>query len=160
MLAYALDEAACGTTRAIDVIVHSDGSVSVADDGRGTDTRQDDRGVWRVKPVMATADLRFFDVPGAPVLTDGLPRAGMSVVTALSEWLVHTNVRDDTAWSARYEWGLPAGPPEPVEAGRTTGTTVRFMPDTGLLGGPLDVVALGAAIAAVGSPAAIHLAGA
>src|SRR5690606_27939156 len=44
------------------------------------------------KPVMATKDLRFFDTP-SEILPDGFPRRGMSVVAALSDWLVHTNRR-------------------------------------------------------------------
>lgn len=135
VLAYALDEAAEGTTRSIDVVSHEDGSVSVVDDGRGTDARQDVDGTWVVKPVMATRDLRFFDVPGAPLLPDGLPRSGMSVVTTLSSWLVHTSVRAGRAWSARYERGVPDGRPTAVAVGGRSGTTVRFRPDPDVFGG-------------------------
>ena len=58
---------------------------AVADNGRGTDTRYDERGEPVRKPVMATKDLRFFDTAGAELLPDGHPRRGMSVVAALSE---------------------------------------------------------------------------
>jgi topoisomerase-4 subunit B len=97
VLAYAADETEhTGSGRAV-VTVHGDGSVSIADDGRGTDTRVDDQGRMVKKPVMTTKDLRFFDSPQAAVLPDGHPRRGMSVVTALSEWLVHTNRRRNGA---------------------------------------------------------------
>jgi topoisomerase IV subunit B len=44
VLAYAADEAeATGSGRAV-ITLHDDGSVSIADDGRGTDTRVDDLG--------------------------------------------------------------------------------------------------------------------
>ena len=66
MLTYALDEAVDGSARSIEVSLHVDGSVSVVDDGRGTDTRRDADGTWVVKPVMATPDLRFFGVPESP----------------------------------------------------------------------------------------------
>ncbi|MFF0220538.1 hypothetical protein [Streptomyces vinaceus] len=56
---------------------------------------------------MATKDLRFFDHPEAQLLPDGHPRRGMSVVAALSEWLVHTNRHADGAWVQRYEHGVP-----------------------------------------------------
>ena len=161
MLAYALDEAAEGATRSIEIVVHADRSFSVVDDGRGTDTRRDTDGTWVVKPVMATRDLRFFDVPDAPLLPDGLPRSGMSVVAALSSWLVHTNVRAEGAWSARYEHGLPVGRPVAVAAGvRTgtgTGTSVHVMPDVALVGGSLDVDRLRAVVAGLGSSATIRL---
>jgi len=60
-------------------------SVSVADDGRGTDTRLDDRGEPLRKPIMSTRDLRFFDVPDPPLLPDGHPRRGRVARPAAEE---------------------------------------------------------------------------
>lgn len=129
VLAYAADEAADrGGGRCV-VTVHPEGSVSVADDGRGTDTRRDEHGRAVKKPVMASKDLRFFDAPDAELLPDGHPRRGMSVVAALSEWLVHTNRRLDGAWTQRYEHGIPVTGLETVEPDGTTGTLVHFRPD-------------------------------
>lgn len=75
VLAYAAEEAESlcrpGT---VQVMLHTDGSVSVADDGRGTDTRRDAAGLVVKKPVLATRDLRFFDDPDAALLPDGRPR--------------------------------------------------------------------------------------
>jgi topoisomerase-4 subunit B len=45
------------------VTLYNDGSLSVADNRRGTDTRYDDQGRPIKKPVMATKDLRYFDFP-------------------------------------------------------------------------------------------------
>jgi DNA gyrase subunit B len=103
--------------------------MSVADNGRGTDTRFDDHGQVVRKPVMATRDLRFFDQPDAQRLPDGHPRRGMSVVAALSDWLVHSNRRTNGAWSQRYEHGVPVTDLIPVPGDKTNGTTVRFQPD-------------------------------
>ncbi|MFF3648776.1 ATP-binding protein [Streptomyces sp. NPDC002181] len=129
VLAYAADEAECsGGEGRCTVTLHPDGSVSVADEGRGTDTRLDDQGRPVRKPVMATKDLRFFDDPGAQVLPDGHPRRGMSVVAALSDWLVHTNRRAGGAWVQRYEHGVPTTDLTPVADDGTTGTTVHFSP--------------------------------
>jgi DNA gyrase subunit B len=156
VLAYALDEAAEGTTRSVVVTVHADGSLSVADDGRGTDTRRDDDGTWVVKPVMATADLRFFGVADAPALPDGRPRSGLSVVAALSAWLVHTNVRADGGWTARYVRGVPDGLPAALAGERPTGTTVQFLPDPALFGAEaLDVDDLHSLLASITSPATV-----
>lgn len=144
VLAYALDEAREGTTSLVDVVLHPDDSIEVVDDGRGTDTRRDADGVPVVKPVMATRDLRFFDAAEPPELPDGLPRRGMSVVTALSAWLVHENRRVEGGWSCRYEHGLPVGPPIMLsdDPDGRTGTSVRFRPDPSLVAGTVDVDAL------------------
>ncbi|MFF4501419.1 ATP-binding protein [Streptomyces sp. NPDC001401] len=129
VLAYAADEASSKGGGHCLVTLHPDGSLSVADDGRGTDTRMDDQGQIVKKPVMASKDLRFFDFPDAELLPDGHPRRGMSVVAALSEWLIHTNRRLNGAWTQRYEHGVPVTDLEPVETDGTTGTLVHFKPD-------------------------------
>lgn len=129
VLAYAADEASSrGGGRCL-VTLCPDGSLSVADDGRGTDTRADEHGRIVKKPVMASKDLRFFDSPDAERLPDGHPRRGMSVVAALSDWLVHTNRRLNGAWTQRYERGIPVTDLEPVQTDGTTGTLVHFRPD-------------------------------
>ncbi|MFF0157553.1 hypothetical protein ACFYRY_08435 [Streptomyces sp. NPDC005263] len=53
----------------------------------------------------------------------------MSVVAALSKWLIHTNRRLNGSWTQRYEYGVPVTDLEPVVADGTTGTCVRFLPD-------------------------------
>ncbi|MFD3555146.1 ATP-binding protein [Streptomyces goshikiensis] len=128
VVAYAADEAESRGGGRCTVTLHADGSVSVADDGRGTDTRLDAAGRPVRKPVMATKDLRFFDHPEPPPLPDGHPRRGMSVVAALSAWLVHTNRRAGGAWTQRYEYGVPATGLTPVADDGTTGTLVHFRP--------------------------------
>ncbi|MGW8727094.1 ATP-binding protein [Streptomyces sp. NPDC055808] len=129
VVAYAADEAEARGAGRCTITCHADGSVSVADDGRGTDTRFDDHGRAVKKPVMATKDLRFFDHPDAQLLPDGHPRRGMSVVAALSQWLVHTNRRAGGAWNQRYEHGIPTTGLIPIADDGTTGTTVHFRPD-------------------------------
>ncbi|MFJ4878867.1 ATP-binding protein [Streptomyces sp. NPDC088745] len=131
VLAHAADEASSSSAGggSCDVVLHADGSLSVRDFGRGTDTRVDEHGRTVKKPVMATKDLRFFDFPQAGTLPDGHPRRGMSVVAALSDWLVHTNRRRNGAWTQRYEHGFPVTGLEPVEPDGTTWTLVRFRPD-------------------------------
>ncbi|GIG62647.1 hypothetical protein Lfu02_70190 [Longispora fulva] len=132
VVAYAADEAENTTAGRCVVTLHDDGSVSVADNGRGTDTRHDEQGRPIKKPVMATKDLRYFDFPDAQQLPDTHPRRGMSVVAALSEWLVHTNHCRDGAWTQRYEHGIPVTDLIPVPHAGTTGTTVRLLLDAAL----------------------------
>lgn len=137
MLAYACDEAqSAGRAGRGTVTLHTDGSVSVADAGRGTDTRIDESGQATKKPVMGTKDLRFFDVPPAQRLPDGHARRGISVVAALSKWLIHTNRRTGGSWTQRYEHGVPTTNLIAVADDGTTGTTVHFQPDNAILVGP------------------------
>lgn len=128
VVAYVADEAASRAGGGCVITLHPDGSMSVADDGRGTDTRTDDNGRIVRKPIMASKDLRFFDSPGAELLPNGHRRRGVSVVAALSEWLVHTNRRLGGAWTQRYEHGVPVTDLEPIQPDGTTGTVVRFLP--------------------------------
>jgi len=134
VIAYALDEAADGTTDRVLVTLHDDGSISVGDNGRGTFVRFDDDGVPMVKPIMATRDLRFFEIPDVPVLPDGRRRSGMSVVAALSEWVSHTNRRTEGSWTQRYEHGLPRDGLTELPPTGTTGTVVHFRPDPAFFG--------------------------
>lgn len=138
VLAYAADEASAQAVPGrCSIVLRPDGSTEVADDGRGTDTRVDDTGRTVRKPVMATRDLRFFDNPQAQTLPDGHPRRGMSVVAALSDWLVHTNRRAEGSWQQRYEHGLPVTGLTPLSTEQSaavpwpTGTTVHFRPAEG-----------------------------
>jgi DNA gyrase subunit B len=140
VLAYAADEAeALGRQGWCRVVLHRDGSVSVEDDGRGTEVRRDASGAVIRKPVMATKDLRFFD-PGHEVyLPDGWVRRGMSVVAAVSLWLEHENRRADGSWIQRYEYGIPVTALLPLAAASSTGTFVRFQIDRDLVDEDLPV---------------------
>lgn len=137
VLAYADDEAArLGRVGTAVVTTHPDGTVTISDDGRGTDTRRDGQGRVVRKPVMATPDVRFQDEAAAPLLPDGLPRRGMSSVAALSSVLVHENRRADGSWSQTYRHGLPDRELAPVAGGGRPGTNVSFRAD---LDGPVDL---------------------
>lgn len=126
VIAYADDEAEfLGRPGAV-VVTLGEGSVEVADDGRGTDTRRDEDGHIVRKPVMATRDVRFFDSEAPPLLPDGLPRRGMSTVAAVSPLLVHENRRREGAWRQAYRFGVPDSALEEVESGEGAGTRVEI----------------------------------
>ncbi|WP_456789472.1 ATP-binding protein [Cellulomonas sp. P5_C5] len=127
VLAYANEEAeSLGRAGHVVVTVRADGTVTVADDGRGTDTRVDAHGTVVRKPVMSTRDVRFFDAPDAARLPDGLPRRGISVVSALSPVLVHENHAAGGSWSQTYRHGVPDGELLAVARWASTGTSVTF----------------------------------
>ena len=159
VLAYPLDEAAEGHSNRVRVVLHSDGSISVEDDGRGTDTRYDEAGMPVVKPIMATPDLRFFGIAAAPLLPDGRPRAGISVVAALSAWLTHTNRRaGGRGWVQRYERGQLHGSLTQLAGAETTGTLVRFRPDPEVFGAEtVSVESVRAACSGFGSSVEIEV---
>ena len=127
VLTYANEEAgSLGRTGLAVVTVRTDGTVTVADDGRGTDTRVDEHGDVVRKPVMSTRDVRFFDAQVGDRLPDGLPRRGISVVSALSPELVHENHAATGAWSQTYRHGVPDGELHAVTRAASTGTSVTF----------------------------------
>jgi topoisomerase IV subunit B len=126
VLAYVNDESEFSGRSACEVRLFTDGSVSVTDQGRGTDTHRRAEKTVR-KPIMSTRDLRFFDAADPPLLPDGTARRGMSVVAALSTWLVHTNRRPEGAWVQRYERGLPVSDLVSVPVNGKTGTSVNFL---------------------------------
>ncbi len=139
VLAYPAEEAAENGGGTCTVTLHHNGSVRVVDDGRGTAVFRDAEGRVLRKPVMATRDVRFFAADAAPLLPDGRPRRGMSVVAALSERLEHTNRRAEGAWTQAYAHGIPEAGLVELPGDGTTGTTVLYRPDPDLV--PAEVVA-------------------
>lgn len=127
VLAYADDEAhSLGRVGRATVTYHPEGGVTVADDGRGTDTRVDSVGRVIRKPVMATPDVRLVDAPSAPLLPDGLPRRGISTIAALSHVLIHQNHRRDGSWSQTYRHGVPDNALAVMQPRDHNGTSVTF----------------------------------
>ncbi|MBN9104545.1 MAG: GNAT family N-acetyltransferase [Propionibacteriaceae bacterium] len=148
VLAYAADEAR-ERAGGVAVVTLGPGSVTIADDGRGTDTHAAEPGHAVRKPVMSTRDLRFFDSTPPTLLPDGLPRRGMSVVAALSAQLQHTNRRAGGSWSQSYAYGVPVAELAELPSDGTRGTTVQFTADPGLVADlDVDVVRLRALSAA------------
>ncbi len=139
VLAYADEEAeSLGRKGSCSISIHADGSILVTDDGRGTDTRHDEHGIPIKKPVIATKDLRFFDAQERVFLPDGELRRGMSIVAALSRWLIHTNRNQVGAWTQRYEHGIPCSDLLPLPRTAGTGTAIHFLVDQDTLPTPAD----------------------
>jgi DNA gyrase subunit B len=128
-----IDEIGAGYGTQIDVQLHTDGSVTVADDGRGIPVDMHaTAGVSALEVVMTTlhAGGKFDGRDQVGYQTaGGLHGVGASCVNALSEWL-HVQVEQNGAtYEQRYARGIPQTSVEEIGVSKKTGTRTTFMPD-------------------------------
>ncbi len=128
----AVDEALAGHASQVDVIVHDDGSVEVADDGRGMPVDiHPEEGISGVELIMTRlhAGGKFSDRNYA--FAGGLHGVGVSVVNALSRRVEVAIRREGREYRMAFAHGAPVEPLQVVGEvpKRRTGTTVRFWPE-------------------------------
>ncbi|MDY6400288.1 MAG: DNA topoisomerase (ATP-hydrolyzing) subunit B [Synergistales bacterium] len=125
-----VDEAMAGYCDKIQVIIHTDESITVQDNGRGIPTDPhpyNGRPTSEVVLTVLHAGGKFGQ--GAYKVSGGLHGVGVSVVNALSEWLVVTIARNGVEKTQRFERGEPVTDLSEGVPAKWQGTRIDYLPD-------------------------------
>jgi len=136
VVANSIDEVMAGECSRIHVCLHTDGSVSVTDNGRGipVDLHPETK-TPALEVVMTTLNAggKFDDKVYS--MSAGLHGVGVSCVNALSEWMEAEVWRDGNLYYQRYEFGRPITPVEKRGKTDRRGTRIVFLPDSTIFKG-------------------------
>ncbi len=126
-----IDEVLAKECKNIDVIMHTDNSITVKDDGRGIPVEQHPK--YKNKSALEIVMTKLhaggkFDSSSYKV-SGGLHGVGVSVVNALSEWLNVTVYRGGKIYHQKYEKGKPVTALTIIGDADERGTKITFKPD-------------------------------
>lgn len=127
-----VDEALAGFAKKIEVTLHKDHSITVADDGRGMPVDiHPEQGKPGVEVILSTLHAGGKFSNKNYQFSGGLHGVGVSVVNALSQLLEVTIRREGKVHRIAFKGGEKACDLEVIDTcgKRNTGTSVRFLPD-------------------------------
>ncbi len=126
-----IDEALAGFCTKISVTIHSNGFVTVTDNGRGIPVLEHPKlKISALQVVMTKLHAGGKFGKGAYKVSGGLHGVGVSVTNALSEKLIAEIKRHGKLYIQEYEKGKPMGDVKEIGAAEGTGTKIIFKPDT------------------------------
>ena len=126
----AVDESLAGYCKNIIVVIHTDGSLSVDDDGRGVPVGPHKSGKDALEVVYTVLHAGGKFEGSAYKVSGGLHGVGASVVNALSIRCQVESHKNGTLHKQIFEKGIPLGPVQTIGPTPRTGTVVTFKPDT------------------------------
>lgn len=126
-----IDEALAGICDTIKIKIHENGSVSVEDNGSGIPVEKHPQtGKSTVETVLTILHAGGKFNNSAYKVSGGLHGVGVSVVNALSEWLIVKVKRNNKEYMQKFERGNTLSELEVIGESSSTGTTIHFMPDS------------------------------
>lgn len=126
-----IDEALAGACDTIIVKIYKDNSVSVEDNGSGIPVEihpQTKKSTLETVLTILHAGGKFNN--NAYKVSGGLHGVGVSVVNALSCWLIANVKRDGKLYEQRFERGVATTELKVIGTSKETGTIITFKPDS------------------------------